>query len=218
MGFGEIMGRIALEALKGYSNSASRQQAIEAEIEARADREIKREIIFAKFDKSNQQMSQHETNAVTEILGDYPEFDFNYAKSCVQTITEMMATAFKDHPKDYSNFAKLCTDKAVMKIRRMTSAKRYYWYDKDILPIEITRYNPQEIQPTVMMKASLTLGSEKPIVLFFCYSCFDGATTCPHCAGVIENGKTTTNCPYCDCAVTSSATEKAWKITDVRKL
>lgn len=219
MGSENLFGRLIFDTLKSLTKSGAREEALEAQMERQAEMAIKRETIMARFDPyAPKEKQAHEVRAIDDIVRDYPDFDFNLAKSSVQTVAEMMALAFKDHPKDYTNFSKLCTDRAVMKIRRMTLEKRYNYYDKDMLSVEITRYNPNEAQPTVMMKTCLILGTEKPMYLFFCYSCFDGAAVCPHCGGVIENAKVTTTCPYCDCAVTSSATEKAWKITDVRRL
>ncbi len=219
MGFEDLFADAVFGSMKAFLKSTSLKESIEAEEERKADLEIRKQILLSRCDPyAPKELQPYEQRAIDSILSDYPDFDFNLAKSAVQTVAEMMAKAFQNHPKDYSNFGRLCSDKAVMKIRRITLEKRYHIYENNAQSIEITRYNPDEAQPTVMMKTCIMFGDTKPMYFFFFYSCFDDATACPHCGGIIENAKRTTTCPFCNCAVTTSATEKAWKITDVRRL
>ncbi len=216
--FDELFAKTLTTAIKVASQKSARD-SIDVMREQQIDRKIQREIMLATADKRNFGPSPYEQRVIEQILGDYPDFDISYARSCVQTVAEMMADAYKKRPKDFSAFAKLCNEKTVLKIGRLVNLQKIYWFERGVSGIEFTRYNPQEAMPTVILKFRLTFEPSenyKPLVFFVCFSCHDDAITCPHCGGVIED-KSVHTCPYCDCAITGSATEKAWKITDVRK-
>lgn len=172
---------------------------------------------------SNKQMANPgQSRAVEAILNDYPDFDASYAISCAQTFSEMLADAFRSRPKDeYKSFLKICDEKATNKIKRFIAVKRIPWYEKSVSTPEITRYNPQPPNPHIMLKVRLQFTPADPDypngqIYFICMSCFEGAFVCDHCGGIVED-ENATSCPFCDCAVTKDATERAWKITDVRR-
>lgn len=219
MGLFDAIFTKALSTAVKVANQKSVQNSIDAMTEHQIERNIQREIMLAQADKRNFGPSPYEQRVIEQILCDYPDFDISYAKSCIQTVAEMMADAYKKRPKDFSSFAKLCNEKTVMKIERFINLQSIFWFERNVVNVEFTRYNPQEAMPTVMLKFRLMFEPSetyKPLVFFVCYSCHDNAITCPHCGGVVED-KSVHTCPYCDCAITGSATEKAWKITDVRK-
>lgn len=186
------------------------------------DQELQREIIFAKADGSAYEGGNPlEKRTIARIITDYNEFDVGYAKGCVNVIADMIAKAFKDHPSDYTVFEKLCTKTCIMKIKKLVINKRINWFEYGVSPAEIIRYNPDDISPTVVLKSTMSFKPEekyKDLLSYsFFYSCIEGAKTCPNCGGVIEQ-QLIDKCPYCERIVTDSATEKAWKITDIRRL
>lgn len=212
--FGEIVGSAFSSAFK------SRQQQEEMFNEKQMELNIQRETLLATADR-RQMANPAQDKAIEAILNDYPDFDASYAISCVQTFMEMYADASKNRPRDnYESFAKLCDEKTVMKVKRLLGVRNIFWYEKSVSTPEITRYNPGLPNPHIMLKVRLQFTpEEKPNgqIYFICLSCFEGAFVCDHCGGIVED-KNASTCPYCDCTVTHEATERAWKITDVRKL
>ena len=228
-----LLGEIAYDMLKsalggskpsniGTSFNTNGNPHLERIREIEQDQQVKREILLAQADGSAYAGgNQKEQMILEEVVRDYNEFDVEFAKGCVKTISDLMANAFKDHPSDYSMFEKLCTKQAVAKIRRFVTTSRIVWYEYSVADVQVIRYNPNPINPTVVIKANLSFEPQEKYKGFFRYSffytCIEGAKTCTHCGGIIED-QLIDKCPYCDYIVTDSATEKAWKITDVRQL
>ena len=177
------------------------------------DNAVQNEILRAKADGSALDGGDPlEEKVIRQIIGDYNEFDAEYAKGVAKTVTEMLADAMKEHPIKLDIFSKLCTQPAVMKVRRLLVGPR-------VTSLKIIRYNPSPTQPNISIKTTVSFkpDSYKPISFAFIYTCVEGAKTCPRCGGVIED-QLVDKCPFCDAIVTDSATEKAWKITDIRRL
>lgn len=227
-----LLGEIAFDMLKsamggkssnsGKSFETNGNPHLERIKEIEQNQQIKREIILAKADGSAYEGgNRQEQMILEEVVRDYNEFDVEFAKGYVKTVSDMMANAFKDHPNDYSFFEKLCTKQAIAKIQRFTSLKRILWYSYNVEDVQIIRYNPNPVNPSVIIKANLSFEPKdkyKDFIRFsFFYTCIEGAKTCTHCGGIIED-QLVDKCPYCDYIVTDSSTEKAWKITDIRQL
>lgn len=226
-----LLGEIAADMLKtaivgkksspmGFETNGNPHLERIREIEQ--NQNVKREIIMAKADGSAYEGGNPQEKMILEkVVRDYNEFDVEYAKGCIKTVADMMANAFKDHPSDFSMFEKLCTKQAISKIQRFVNMKRIVWYAYTVADVQIIRYNPNPLSPSVIIKANLGFEPEdkyKGFMRFsFFYTCIEGAKTCTHCGGIIED-QLVDKCPYCDYIVTDSATEKAWKITEVRQL
>ncbi len=184
------------------------------------DNAVQNEILKAKADGSALDGGDpFEENVIRQIIGDYNEFDAEYAKGVAKTVTEMLADAMKEHPTKLDIFSRLCTQPAVMKVRRLMVGPRVMWYESEVTSLKIIRYNPSPTQPNISIKTTVSFKPDryKPVSFAFIYTCVEGAKQCPRCGGVIED-QLVDKCPFCDAIVTDSATEKAWKITDIRRL
>ncbi len=204
---------------QSYTADPRTAESLERLATVRKDVMLRQEIAMAKADGSAYDGgSPMERKVVEQIVKDYNEFDVGYAKGCVRTVAEMMGQAHRKQQKDYSMFEKLCNQQTTAKIKRFTSLNHIECYKCGVSAVELIRYNPSPTQPTVVIKGVICFQpGDKFIHYSFFYSCIEGAKVCPNCGGVIED-QLIDRCPYCDCIVTDSATEKAWKITDIRKL